>query len=262
MFDSLDYITDLRNSLDSTVVKSVFDNTVVPFEELDENAKAELCSMVSALGFIRLYGIDVPVDVAIRLATFSVACDFTTTGFHMMHVANYRAYKLRAMITDMAQSFPERFDEDDLEEGEIADIFHMLMELWAIRTATSSHVDLPDRINFTSNLCKGCPLGEGDVKTVTTKEMDVIYNFVFLWDVNNILQHKNLKEVLSSVTSLPLFDNWRKMLVKPYCDDLPWWLDGTLEKVAKKIGDDIDDDEVYSLKALALKAQGANYDRS
>lgn len=231
MFDSLDYITDLRNSLDSPVAKSVFDNTVVPFEELDENAKAELCSMVSALGFIRLYGIDVPVDVAIRLATFSVACAATTTEFHMMHVANYRAYKLMTIITDMAQSFPERFDEDDLEEGEIADIFHMLMELWAIRTAARS--SLPN-----------------------------VRRAVKLWDVDNILQHKNLKEILSIVTSLPLFDNWRKMLVKPYCDELPWWLDGTLEKVAKKIGDDIDDDEVYSLKALALKAQGASYDRS
>ena len=226
MSDPLGYITELRNSLDSPVVKSVFDNTVVPFEELDEDAKAELCRMLEALGFIQLYGIDVPVDVAIRLAAFLDAHVATTTEFHMIHVANYRAYKLMAIITDMAQSFPERFDEDDLEEGEIADIFHILMELWAVRTATL--------INFTSNSARS--------------SLHNVRRAIKLWNVDNILQHKNLKEILSIVTSLPLFDNWRKMLVKPYCDELPWWLDGTLEKVAKKIGDDIDDDEVYSLK--------------
>jgi len=143
-----------------------------------------------------------------------------------MHVANYRAYKLMTIITDTAQSFPERFDENDLEEGEIADIFHILMELWAVRTATL--------INFTSNSARS--------------SLHNVRRAIKLWNVDNILQHKNLKEILSIVTSLPLFDNWRKMLVKPYCDELPWWLDGTLEKVAKKIGDDIDDDEVYSLK--------------
>ena len=223
MFDSLDYITDLRNSLDSPVAKSVFDNTVVPFEELDEDAKATLYSMVSALGFIRLYGIDVPVDVAIRLATFSVACVATTIEFHMIHAVKHRAYGLMSEITDMAQSFPERFDEDDLEEGEITSIFHLLMESWAVRAASSRLV----------------PPTSGKLFWVPAEIV-----------LDTKLHNKGLKEVLSSVTSLPLFDNWRKMLVKPYCDDLPWWLDGTLEKVAKKIGDDIDDDEVYSLKRI------------
>ena len=225
MFDSLDYITELRNSLDSPVVKSVCDNTVVPFEELDENAKAELCSMVSALGFIRLYGIDVPVDVAIRLATFSVACAATTTEFHMIHAVKHRASGLMSEITDMAQSFPERFDEDDLEEGEITSIFHMLMELWAVRAASSCWIKLP------------VPPTGGELFWVPIM-------------LDTKLYYKGLKEILSIVTSLPLFDNWRKMLVKPYCDELPWWLDGTLEKVAKKIGDDIANDEVYSLKTL------------
>ena len=40
MFDSLDYITDLRNSLDSPVVKSVFDNTAVPFEAVSRQSEA------------------------------------------------------------------------------------------------------------------------------------------------------------------------------------------------------------------------------
>lgn len=40
--------------------------------------------------------------------------------------------------------------------------------------------------------------------------------------------------ILSTVTKLPLFDNWRNELCEELQGDLPWWLDGTIDELAEE----------------------------
>ena len=41
-------------------------------------------------------------------------------------------------------------------------------------------------------------------------------------------------KILATVSGTRLLENWRDMLAAPYRDPLPWWLDGTLEAVARR----------------------------
>jgi hypothetical protein len=42
-------------------------------------------------------------------------------------------------------------------------------------------------------------------------------------------------DTLCTIVDLPLLDNWRGTLTEPFLSQLPWWLDGTLEKRAAEM---------------------------
>jgi hypothetical protein len=42
-------------------------------------------------------------------------------------------------------------------------------------------------------------------------------------------------DLLSVAANTNLLDNWRTLLVDPWRDELPWWLDGTLEDAARRL---------------------------
>lgn len=44
-------------------------------------------------------------------------------------------------------------------------------------------------------------------------------------------------DLLSTITGTRLLDNWRAMLAEEYREDLPWWLDGTLEDAARRLAE-------------------------
>jgi hypothetical protein len=45
-------------------------------------------------------------------------------------------------------------------------------------------------------------------------------------------------ELLTPVADFPLLENWRRQLVAPYNDVLPWWLDGCIEAEARRLRDE------------------------
>jgi hypothetical protein len=47
-------------------------------------------------------------------------------------------------------------------------------------------------------------------------------------------------DVLSTLTGTHLLDNYRADLAPEYREDLPWWLDGSLEEVARRLTDHAD----------------------
>ena len=58
--------------------------------------------------------------------------------------------------------------------------------------------------------------------------------------LNSILQQEEHVHLLSVTAGLPLLENWRLMLVEPFREHLPWWLDGRLEHTAAAIEREID----------------------
>src|SRR5439155_15541930 len=41
-------------------------------------------------------------------------------------------------------------------------------------------------------------------------------------------------DIFSTAAGMPLLDNWRGLLVSPFKEDSPWWLDGRLEEEARR----------------------------
>jgi hypothetical protein len=47
-------------------------------------------------------------------------------------------------------------------------------------------------------------------------------------------------DILSTLTGTRLLENWRGMLAAVYRDNLPWWLDGRLEEVSRRLAEQAD----------------------
>jgi len=56
---------------------------------------------------------------------------------------------------------------------------------------------------------------------------------ILIDDLDSKLQEKAESLSLASVTHV--LDNWRQLLAEKYKEPLPWWLDGTLERLWDKV---------------------------
>ena len=52
---------------------------------------------------------------------------------------------------------------------------------------------------------------------------------------DDVLQEPDNLALLSILTGTELLKNWKHLLVGPYREVLPWWLDGTLEAAERRI---------------------------
>ncbi len=177
--------------------------------ELRENA----VTVASSLGFCRLYGINLPLDIRHiieRPLPPELIVPAVMASLRMLKVA-----------TDDARALPEHFDASEpLEDRSYCtSLLHLLMELWAIFIVVDDE--------YQQHICAGQSVGS----TFGVWMHRLLDAFAAL---DEELQRDEQLCLLSIATELPLLDNWRKMLSKPYRDPLPWWLNGTLETFAEE----------------------------
>ncbi|HUY34245.1 MAG TPA: hypothetical protein VMV69_15975 [Pirellulales bacterium] len=233
--DPLGYVGELRDSL--CRLRGQLDGSSgadiggsMPVNPLDQQA-AELGSaaylVVMNLGSCRLYGIDVPADLATQIGQ-ALPPDIVVTAAQVL------ASVLTTAAED-AKSLPARFDDAEAIEDQsvCTDFLHQLMEFWAV------FVVIDDE--YQSRLCKGTPVGE------LSAAMDrVLEGFQALDD---LLQQDERLLLLSVATELPLLENWRGMLAAPFNESPPWWLDGTLEAVAQATSREILSEDAYLFRS-------------
>ncbi|HVC98627.1 MAG TPA: hypothetical protein VND64_33480 [Pirellulales bacterium] len=220
--DPLGYLDELRESLDSL-------GRFPRAKQLDLSTEFQgtAYGVVSSLGFCRLYGIDVPADLATQIGQ-ALSPDMVVT------VARVLAGVLTTAIDD-AESLPSRFDDaEPIEDQSICtDFLHKMMEFWA------AFVVIDDE--YQSHLCEGGPLGE------FSATMDrVLEGFQALDD---LLQQDERLRLLSVAAEIPLLENWRRMLAAPFNESPPWWLDGTLEAAAQATAREILSEDAYPFRS-------------
>jgi hypothetical protein len=176
--------------------------------------RADALTVISTLGFCRLYGISLPSDLKTRLPT-PLPVELLVPGI-------IEALRILEAATEDSRAIPDRFDNSEsLEDrSHCTSLLHLLMELWAIFIVVDEEYQygLRDQQSFSSPF-----------STWMRRLLDA-YSAL-----DGELQRDEQLRLLSVATELPLLENWRKMLAEPYRDPLPWWLDGTLEEAAARI---------------------------
>jgi hypothetical protein len=132
--------------------------------------------------------------------------------------ANELARILRGRAGDAAQ-LGERWDRavDPAEADNLcAGLLGTRMEAWAVGIALDeAQLDCAE---------------EGDTRAgALAAAIDRVQDALDRFDADLEAQ----AEVLATITATRLLDNWRAMLAAPHKDNLPWWLDGRLEEVAR-----------------------------
>lgn len=180
-------------------------------EQSDDVVEAAV-TIVSSLGFCKIFGITVPSEVGTKLPS--------PLPIEMLAPAISGMLKLLKATTECAQNLPVQFDNSEPLEDQThcTNILHSLMKLWAM------FIVIDDE--YQQNLCK-----RNDQNFHFW--MDKLLNAFS--ELDNVVQREEQVYLLSIATELPLLNNWRSMLVEPYREVLPWWLDGTLEEAANQV---------------------------
>ncbi len=121
-----------------------------------------------------------------------------------------------------ARELPSRWDTapPGVEEDYCADLFQASMDAWAAFIAISeAHEDC---------VVSHDPAAE-QFNCLFDGLLDTLDQF------NRVLREPEILALLSTLVETPLLDQWRKMLDIPNGPYMPWWLDGTLEAVNRKI---------------------------
>lgn len=117
-----------------------------------------------------------------------------------------------------AQQLPPRWDvaQTQLEfDTLVCDLLHVRMDSWAVLVAVSES----ERAETKLPKAQSQELNRSISSFVDTiKAFDVTLN--------------HDADLLSIVVDTRLLDNWRTLLCEEYTQALPWWLDGTLERIA------------------------------
>lgn len=196
--DALGYVEDLREDVAAL-----------------ETGEPSAFDIVSALGFCRLYGITLPPDIGEKL----------NTPLPPQLVASAEDALLQSLVTltEEARTLPERFDGAESIEARSysTSLLHQLMEAWA------AFIVIDDE--YQHQLC------QRDCKEPVYLSAPMRRLLDAFAGLDNQLQQEEQLKLLSIATELSLLENWRKMLAEPYRDPLPWWLDDTLEVVAKEV---------------------------
>jgi len=230
--DPLGYLGDVEQAMDSPVLKSLFSpHSQLPkefastFEGNNEtkwpradilrisfpNLQTEVARFVSAVGFCRLYGIKVPYENAM-LIDHAWPREILVTAVD-------EAISLLKFATESASSLPQDFDQAEaLEDRDYCtSMLFLMMKSWAMFVVIDEQYQLHlDTVN--------------DFNTPFSKLMNELFAAKDAFDVE--VQQDEQMCLIAVATELPLLENWRNMLTENYAELLPWWLDGTLEKIA------------------------------
>jgi len=235
--DALGYLDDLREAvLSSTFIQLILPNKsnvgklllAARWEASLRVAEQtpEVCdiavAVISSLGFCRIYGISVPPDLKKQLKS--------PLPIELLAPAIFKMLRLLELSTEDARSLPSRFDNSEAFEdlSHCTSILHSLMELWAMYII----IDDEYRLSLKEN-----------TDVFFEERMHRLLDAFTVLDAE--VQGEEQLHILSIVTELPLLDNWRKMLAKPYRKHLPWWLDGTLEEAATQVRRSIMNEDIF-----------------
>jgi hypothetical protein len=228
--DALGYLEDLREAIRSPFIHFLLPNVVIlrnspsaarweaslRLAEQRPDVRDTAVAIISALGFCRIYGIMIPIDLKTQLAS--------PLPIELLAPAISGMLRLLESSTDDARTLPSRFDDSEpLEDrSHCSSILHSLMELWAMYIVVD---DEYQRCLSDSH--------DPSFKPWMHRLLDAFSR------LDAEVQRDEQIQLLSIAAELPLLDNWRKMLAEPYREYLPWWLDGTLEDAALKVHLDI-----------------------
>lgn len=180
--------------------------------------------LVSALGYCRIYGIQLPKEV-----------DQLLTGQwprELIVAAVEELKRILKVATEHASSLPRDFDEaEPLEDRDYCmSVLHLAMETWAMFVAIDEqyqlHLDRGDGLDMTFS-------------RIFNELQDALDSF------DTQVQKEEQMKLLSIATELPLLENWRSMLAEPFRTRLPWWLDGELEAKAEQVRQEIESDQTF-----------------
>ena len=203
--DPFGWLEELQEALDAAPLEE-FENREP--KEVSEEAKRAAYQLAVALGRCRVFGVQVPADIDGTLHP-PVAVAAAEVGIQYLRQWTERAHRLGQ---DWDASEPE------IAETLCAETLEFLMETLFVMESLSEA--------FEADLEQG---GSQDL-------WDAVGNYTeALRELDRALQTPENLALLSSVVRLPLLENWRQSLAGEYKEVLPWWLDGTLEKVDQQI---------------------------
>lgn len=201
--DIFGYIDEYRRALCNPALEE-FDSGTPSAE-----AKEAAAQLAAALGFCRLFGLDLGED------------DGTLPAPEALGAAE-AVFIWVANLKKMVDELPQRWDEamDTIEaEGLCADVLEGRMRIWAAEVALSEAA-------LEAMRCAD-PLTD----TLNVK-LDELASAVD--ELDRAIQNEEIMFLLSTLVGTALLENWRSMLVEPYSIALPYWLDGTLEEFDRR----------------------------
>lgn len=202
--DPLGWIDQLREAL------ADLEEFGAPGGQVSPEGRRAAYHVAVALGQCRVFGVQVPEDIDGTLPVADAAA------------AAEEAAEWVAHWTEHAGTLAGRWCHAEPEEAEAlcADILEMRMDGHCVMEAVSE--------------CYERMLQEDDPATPGfERALDRLVEALRTFDAV-LLRPDNLA-LLSTVTELPLLENWKQMLHGSHADSPPWWLDGTLEAAAEHV---------------------------
>ena len=202
--DPFGYRDELREAMAAPELDA-FDQGVAPGPDVHGAAYR----VARALGYCRLCGIEPGEDL-----------DCTLTAAVAMAAAAHLAELLESAAGDARQLGP-RWDDAGTQfeiDALCADVIEMEMDSWAALVAIEEAY---------SDCIEADEPAEAEFRPMLSLLMDRIDAFD--------AAARAEAELLSTLAATPLLENWRGMLSEEYSRSLPWWLDGTLERVAQVV---------------------------
>jgi len=203
--DPFGWLEELQEALEAASLEEF--ETREP-KAVSEEAKRAAYQLAVALGRCRVFGVQAPADIDGTLHP-PVAVAAAEVGIQYLRQWTERAHRLGQ---DWDASEPE------IAETLCAETLEFLMETLFVMEALSEA--------FEADLEQG---GSRDLWEAIGHYTEA------LGELDRALQTPENLALLSTVVRLPLLDNWRQSLAGDYKEVLPWWLDGTLEKVDQQI---------------------------
>ena len=179
-------------------------------------AKRAALRVAIALGYCRLFGFNPPEADGVMPIPMAIGAAEAMVPFLDRCIANVIAY-------------PEEWDDSLGEEAEdlTIGILEQRMDAWAANTAIAEAA------------LDGMVAEVEDPRLPELLAAQKRYE-KRLHELDAWMCCQEVLELLSTATDLYTLDNWRAMLVEPYSLHLPYWLDGTLEEIAKQIQEEFE----------------------
>lgn len=201
MGSGLGYLYELIEALHSPELEQ-FDTTPTP--AADEAA----AKLAIALGYCRIFGID--------------AGEYDGTLPVPEALGAIRGLRERIkLLKEDIKTLPERWDSaaDSIEaQSYCADILEERMNYYAAQVVLGEAL-------------LSAVFDDDTNAELLDKELKVFMSE--LADIDELLTKEEMSFFLSTLVDTSLINTWRNHLVAPYNEYLPYWLDGTLEEVAK-----------------------------
>jgi hypothetical protein len=198
-------------------------------EDAPAEARAAALRLAVAIGRCRLFGVDAGEQ----------------DGSLPTNAATAAAAELAIALEqwrDDALSHPKRFDEAAPLEAEdlCADLLEQRMAAWAAFVAIEESYD--------------------DALDASDPNLEALHDAMEealnrLEKFDGLLTQEEFLSLLSVTAGSRLLDNWRGMLAPSYRDPPPWWLDGTLEEVARRTAESFQSAEVAARRGGGRAAQ-------